>query len=259
MVLNIDEFNKKFYDKYKPNLNPPYIESISNLEDNLSRNLQSIKELDFWGSISDGTCESVYYQDHVHPWMDYTILNYQFGEEWKEWEPETIYQTIEEDLGFKPDDNRKNVAMMLKTLEKTDKFWNDYRVLGWTSQAWNGEVPSFKVLPKPYPAYLLEAISSISLLYTDIFDLEAKLYIREICRFHGTGAPLSLKFAERPTSDLVKEYLNTTDESAVEEVLNEAKERNKKYSLKTIGMIDYYMYRLTMLKEQLTELFGGLK
>jgi hypothetical protein len=84
-----------------------------------------------------------------------------------------------------------------------------------------------------------------------------ELYIENALKHHGSGSALAIEHVDRPHSDLIESYLDAPNDEIVNDILEEAENNSDQYALRTIGMIDYYMTRLTMLKDQMNRLFGG--
>lgn len=246
--------------KYPPNPEYPIKDWIKKKEETFSTVLHRVDKGTIWDKrheIPRSKIDHVFSCEFVHPWSVFSLLHYQYGDEWKEWEPETISKTLLNDFDIETEGMIDNIIGALKGIIKKNSFWKDYRVFGWTSIAWNNHVPRFDVIPKPFPGYVLDVMQSVSWLYSDIYRPEIKNYSREILKDSGVGAPLSLKIVERPQSTLVKEYLQGKNDEILEEILDEAQDENDYYALKTIGMIDYHAARIQSLYNQMKQLFGG--
>lgn len=208
--------------------------------------------------LPDPRAQDMLRDDNLHPWALFVLLSMRFDQEWLDWEPETIHKTIQRQFDVVPNETRKNQIGAIKAVMNDHRFWRDYRVFGWTCVAWNGQIPRFDIIPRPYAAFMLDTVGSISWIRTDVFKPEVKIYIKKTLEEYGVAAPLSLSMVDRPQSDLAKEYLFVSNEESMNDILEEAENKKLHYDLKTIGAIDYYLARLQTLNDQLTRLLGGL-
>jgi hypothetical protein len=58
----------------------------------------------------------------------YTLLNQHYLDEWHDWEPETLWQTLEMEHAIQPSDEIKNLVQALQVICKTDFAFEDFSV-----------------------------------------------------------------------------------------------------------------------------------
>lgn len=252
---------QKLVEEHPPNLSYPIREWVLDAENKFTDLLKKIDQGETPGGrdrVPPERAEKLLGHDHLHPWSLYVFLQMEYGSEWIDWEPETIKKTIEREKNITINEMVENLVGVLKGVLKDHRFWRDYRVFGWSCTAWNNQIPRFDIIPKPYPSFILDTVSGVRLLRSDVFKPEVKIYIRETLAEFGVGTPLALNFVDRPASDLTKEFLYAKNKESVDTVLEEAEANNNHYDLKTIGAVDYYLSRLQSLHDQLTRLLGGL-
>lgn len=115
---------------------------------------------------------------HLSPLKIFHLLNDHYGESWHDWEPETIWATLERGEGLHPDDALKNVVMALQITASTDypfEHWHAFEKVG---QAFNmNHVDFFAVQPLElneisWTIYALKLVKPKA-----VFDHEIMAYI----------------------------------------------------------------------------------
>lgn len=76
----------------------------------------------------------------------YSILNQDYGNDWHEWEPETIWQTLETDHGISPSSEVKNIIQALQVVCKTNFPFEDWNIFENVGHAFNGNDVNFSVI-----------------------------------------------------------------------------------------------------------------
>lgn len=66
-------------------------------------------------------------QSELHPLKLKTILDQNLGPDWVNWEPETIAQTLEEQLGTPPDGETFEMVQAIQVLCRTHQFWMNWQ------------------------------------------------------------------------------------------------------------------------------------
>ena len=90
------------------------------------------------------TSEDEEAQKRITPFQLLNWLMETYGEAWADWEPETLYQTLAQDLGSPPDEAMFNVIMALQILLlRTEAFWADPPIFEDTILGLNGITPNF--------------------------------------------------------------------------------------------------------------------
>lgn len=255
--MEIPKFDQDFLDKYSNDIPLPYSDFIEKTEEIIKDASNESKDLTKEFSAPKQNVAAVLQNKFKHPASLNYALRTQFGNSWLDWEPETIEKTINDVLAIKIDEFDKNMIGALKSLFNSSKFFNDYRVFGWTIYAFNQHIPQMDIIPKPHPGMLLDTYASTTKIRPGIYKDEVYRYINELIKEYGVKGIPKLLNSENITEESnsnIKSYLNTENENKIESILNYLGEDNKEYILKTIGMIDYYMARLKLARSQLNKL-----
>lgn len=80
------------------------------------------------------------------PEVIFRYLNQTYGRSWWDWEPETIWQTLQKDEGLEASEEIKNLIMALQVLVNTNyahELWHVFENVG---QALNGNVVNFAAI-----------------------------------------------------------------------------------------------------------------
>ena len=73
----------------------------------------------------------------VKPLAIYDMLNHHYGMDWHDWEPETLWRTLDLEHAIEPSEQVKNLAQSLQVICRTDFAFEDYSVFENVGQALN--------------------------------------------------------------------------------------------------------------------------
>jgi hypothetical protein len=188
---------------------------------------------------------NVFDNEHSSPSILFKVLNSKFPE-WKEWEPETIWDTIRNVTGSSPDESNRNKIMAAKALYASDDFFTEWHVFEKIVLAFNGIVPNFVVHEEPSPGQIAYAVGEANKIIAGIFSHEIIRYVRFIFGENGFLLfPKELSFAEPDKNDIV-EYMKGYWEgiSNVNQLKPESPER---IQLEKITSISKYIEQMNSL------------
>ena len=83
-------------------------------------------------------------------------LHSEHGWDWLEWEPEALWEAI-----GNPPVVVRDIIGALRTLFKSEAFWEEYHVFLWTCQAFNGRPVDFRVIPELEPAEIMYGVMTV--------------------------------------------------------------------------------------------------
>jgi len=124
-------------------------------------------------AVSSGlplTLRNAFARTDTHPLVLDRILAGRYGVEWLVWEPETLWATIERDLGLKAEIAKivRSGVQAVRTIHDVDAFYTDWEVCNWCVQALDGTPPDFDVLQDALPGPIMHAVWCAHLLRGEI-------------------------------------------------------------------------------------------
>lgn len=127
-------------------------------------------------------------------------LDSKFGKAWVEWEPETLWQAIEDEWGVTPSEGAKAAMMAARVVLSNDSYYTDIQTFEAVTQGLNNHQPAFDRYQVCQPheiAYALAQVDRLRDRPAGGFSEDVVHYIRGCMREYGMyGYPTSLKFAE---------------------------------------------------------------
>jgi len=146
------------------------------------------------------------------------LLGEKYGTEWLGWEPETLWQTIKQDMHTDIHPVNKEKINAVKTLLLVDDFWTEWHIFENIVKALNHQIPSFYMMEGCTPGEMAWAVEEVALIRQEAFNDEIKAYVRACCINHGYVVfPAELAFAQ--------EGISTDLEQAVFEAWRRASSR----------------------------------
>ncbi len=121
-----------------------------------------------------------------------------YDRHWFEWEPETLWQTIEKDYRVSVSELARNKINAAKLIYLTDTFWKDWTVFEKVVQAFNEHIPDFFSVEPPSCAEVAWGVTEVNLMRPNIeFSDEVAAYVLAICKDAGLVLfPEELDFAQ---------------------------------------------------------------
>lgn len=139
---------------------------------------------------SSGLTSLVY---HAH-------LSTKFGKAWLEWEPETLWQAIEDEWLAPPTEGAKAAIMAVRVLLSNDDFFEDIQTFEAVVLGLNNHQPKFDRLEVAAPHEIAYAISQVNALRTKDrpeYSDDVIHYVRGSMREYGNYVyPFMLAFAD---------------------------------------------------------------
>jgi len=157
--------------------------------------------------VKEASDSSDYFaRDDAHPLTLLAIMTSSFGDEWRDWESETIQEMIVSDVGVEPSSVTMSKIMALKVVLKMPAVvYDDWHVLEKVVVAFSGQLPAMTEIEDLTPDVLCHGIAIINNLAKGKFGLQATLYIA--ARLYDAGyvlAPVSMAFADPQLKKLVE-------------------------------------------------------
>ena len=165
---------------------------------------------------------SVFENDDLNPLVMYHMLNNMWGEEWLEWEPETIIQTAEMD-GFKISSINLGKIFALRVVIKTDRFFTEPRIFEKVVRSFSNKVVDWGTVQRNRVHEIAAAIALIDRYVRDgSFSDDIAAYVAACALSDGyVLLPPQLSFAEFPFS--IELATNMGDDAVnLQEILMEA-------------------------------------
>jgi len=113
------------------------------------------------------------------------VLSDAYGEEWLEWEPETIWTMVKRDFGMMPNDRAKEKIMALAFITKRDEAWTSWDIFLNVALAVNDQEANFHYMQYISPAEILRALKEMHSIRDVKVGEEVRGYIANICLNEG--------------------------------------------------------------------------
>lgn len=113
----------------------------------------------------------------AHPVALQLSLLRAFGQEWVDWEPETLWAEIQRVFKSQISELARNKVQAIKTVLVSSGPWEDWQVFEKVMQALNGVIPKWEFMQAPNIEQLYAGIDILSALRKGEFSDEVKLYM----------------------------------------------------------------------------------
>jgi len=142
----------------------------------------------------------------IHPLKLMAELEDTLGEEWKEWEPETISESIVKEAGVTPSDEVMSKIMAVKiVVNRPDVFFDDWMGFEKISVALNNKAPIMGMIEDVPVEWMSNAVSIVNKIVED-GDFGEDVAKYAAARMHDQGyavAPPLLRFADSRLGEMV--------------------------------------------------------
>jgi hypothetical protein len=130
-------------------------------------------------------------------WYSQTLIK-KYDRLWFEWEPETLWSTIEKDFNTAVSELTRNKINAAKLIYLTDAFWKEWHVFEKVVQAFTDHIPDFFSVEPPSPAEVAWGVYEVNRMRPNItFSEEVASYVQGICKEAGLVLfPEELEFAQ---------------------------------------------------------------
>jgi len=123
------------------------------------------------------TAKNIFGHPDTHPLLlDIVLLN-KYGAAWLGWEPETVWAEIEDDFKQSISVHARNKIQALRTCHAVTTPWEAWGVFNVVCQAFNNNVPNFRILQKPSIAQLVVAVDIMKRIRDAVFSDEVEIFI----------------------------------------------------------------------------------
>ena len=157
-------------------------------------------------SIKEASGPEYLTRGDVHPLKLVAELSDSFGDEWVEWEPETIRETIIKEAGVEPSDDVMSKVMAVKiVIRRPEVFFDDWQTMEKISVALNDQTPMMGMIEEVPIEWLSNAVSIVTKLAGEgDFGPEVTGYVAARLLDQGyVVAPPLLRFADAKLGSLV--------------------------------------------------------
>lgn len=135
----------------------------------------------------------------ISPIGIFEMLNRQYGSDWHDWEPETIWRTLELEQAVTPNEEVKNLIQSLQLIAKTDFPFEDYHIFEKVGHALNLNYVNFEIMQPLDPDEIALAIKILKDLRPGLeFEHEVNAYIGACGKNAGMVLLPSDLFGEEP-------------------------------------------------------------
>lgn len=120
------------------------------------------------------------------PLFIYSMLNDKYGREWHDWEPETLWQSMREDLGTDPSEDLRNTVLALQVILNTNQAHEHWHIFEKIGHAFNHNPVDFAIVQ---PLELDEIAKTLKIVRKvrpkEKFDPEICGYIASVAKSSG--------------------------------------------------------------------------
>jgi hypothetical protein len=155
--------------------------------------------------LSKQAADEYLMRDDIHPLKLMAMLDDLTGEEWRDWEPETIRDELEKEASGDVSDVVMNKVMAIKiAINRPQAFYDDWVAMEKMSAAFNDVSPTMGVIEDMPVEWLSNSVAVMSKIAGGDFSNEVESYVA--ARLFDSGyviAPPLLRFADRPLGEKV--------------------------------------------------------
>jgi hypothetical protein len=146
-------------------------------------------------------------RDDIHPLKLAAVLEDDLGAEWREWEPETIKQSLETLAGHDIGEPVMTKVMALQLLyRRPDVFYGNWQAMEKISVALNDIAPTMGVIEDVEPEWLSNAVAIAGHVAPGDFSDDVSSYVAARLADHGyVLAPPLLRFADAKLGSVVND------------------------------------------------------
>jgi len=148
-------------------------------------------ELNFINTMGDAPVSADAYQfSKLNPKEKLVLLGRKYGREWVDWDNvETLFLAIGRDFwpGFteNAEQEQKDMLNALKTMCRSDDFWDDTNVFEKCCLALDSATVIFQIEQPLSPAQCLLGLEVAASIRTDTYDEDVQEYIAKCCKDRG--------------------------------------------------------------------------
>jgi hypothetical protein len=166
------------------------------------------------------SARNIFVHHDTHPIVLDIKLMDQYGTDWFEWEPETLWREIMDDFRAPSiSDHVKGKIQAVKTIHITDWCFTKWEVFCPIIQALNNNIPDFEVIRRPTISQLFAGVDIMTMIRNDVeFSQEVQDFIGAAMIDAGvTCAPQPLAFCQDEIIEIQAELGRPIDPEPVKE------------------------------------------
>lgn len=197
---------------------PPPLDPVE-----LDRELQSPEDLspvEKDVSTKSFSSRNLFVHHDTHPIVLDIKLMDQYGTDWFEWEPETLWREIMDDFRTPSiSDHVKSKIQAVKTVHISDWCFNKWDVFCLVTQALNNNIPDFEIMRKPTVSQLFVSVDIMTMIRGDVpFGDQVQQWCAAALLTEGvTYAPRPIAFCQDEIIQFVEDQGTPVDPGPVKE------------------------------------------
>jgi hypothetical protein len=209
--------------------------------------------------------KNMFVHHDTHPLVLDIKLMDQYGADWFEWEPETLWREIMDDFRAPSiSDHVKSKIQAVKTIHISDWCFTKWEIFCPITQALNNNMPDFEILRRPTISQLFAGVDMMTFIRNDVeFSQEVQQFCGASMLDAGVDfAPQPLAFCQDEIEDIQKERNIPIDLGPVREKYKhlmsipaeEVELRENPVDVRVAKLIiarDYLALRRSQMKQQL--------
>lgn len=141
--------------------------------------------------VSPVAVNTILNNPNASPINIYDFLNKSFGEDWWQWEYETLEQLLWTRYGAVLEPINADKIWAIKHLCNSNKPFRDWYEFNQIAIAFGGAIADFEVIKSPSPGMIVNAVTAMQYIRPEeAFDIEVKKYICVLLHAEGIYTPL---------------------------------------------------------------------
>lgn len=156
----------------------------------------------------------------THPLVLGVKLLDQYGTDWYEWEPETIWREIMDDFRTPSiSDHTKSKIQAVKSIQISDLCFQKWEIFCVITQALNNNIPDFEIMRKPTVSQLFVAVDIMTMIRNDVpFGDQLQQWLAASLLTDGViYAPDPIAFCQDEILDFMKDSGREVDPQPIRE------------------------------------------
>lgn len=164
--------------------------------------------------ITPAKVNSVLNDENSSAYSVYEFLNASLGEDWWEWEFETIERMLWIKYGVALEDINRDKIWAIKHLCNSNRPFLDWHEFNNTALSFGGVIADFEFLKRPTPGMVINTVETMKKIRPEEpFSFEVKKYICLLLKEEGIYIPppsiiddIKEEFTETVTNDMIKQW-----------------------------------------------------
>lgn len=164
----------------------------------------------------------------------YDFLNRVFGNDWWEWEIETLYRMLWIKYGVALEDINRDKVLAIRHVCRSDGAFNDWFEFNQAALSFSGSIADFEMLRSPSPGMVINAIHTLNYIRPERESFFGKDVIKYICVIlKDSGIYISPPSIAFIIQSKMKEFISDEIKALWLKIYNKYEEivKNKDYKL----------------------------